>query len=236
MTDLKKARRQVKHGMYTSAEVLRVPTQYSGAYQDFLSDEKPFNLRAEMALLRVLYLRMEDSLENQGELKVEEIQEKIKEKLFAVYSEKTADKEKLARLTDLCATAAADVIKTEIGLASLGLGLEELANHLEKISRVAERMKKIQEGVKLQVNIDTTILIKFLQEVVFHFVQDRSTRQQMIQRAMSMALPNRPQAELKAAAERPVLTPESINPLGHEIMAGYATIEQQDIPYEEARR
>ena len=59
---------------------------------------------------------------------------------------------------------------------------------LDTVSKVAERMKKIQEGVKLQVSIDTNILIRFLQQAIFPETPEPERRQRMLMRASQMGI------------------------------------------------
>lgn len=210
------SKKAIKHGMYSTAKNLGVPERYTGLYQDFLEEGKPFDLRRELALLRLLYVRMEEALTATGQEKVDEIEEEIRSKLTRIYGEKTKDAEKLQKTISNLVAVATEAIAEKLGLASLGIGLDDLADHLEKITRAAERMKKIQEGVKLQVNIDTNILVRFIQEVVFHFVEDGRTRQQIIERAMKMSIPNSDVPRAALAAPREVITPETVDPLGAE--------------------
>lgn len=206
----------VKHGMYSTAKNLGVPERYTGLYQDFLDEGKPFDLRRELALLRLLYVRMEEALEATGSEKVQEIEEEIRSRLTKIYGEKTKDAEKLQKTIQNLVAIATEAIQEKLGLASLGIGLDDLADHLEKITRAAERMKKIQEGVKLQVNIDTNILVRFIQDVVFHFVEDGRTRQQIIERAMRMSVPNSDTPRAALTAPREVITEATVDPLGAE--------------------
>lgn len=207
---------KIKHGMYSTAKNLGVPERFTGLYQEFLEEGKPFDLRRELALLRLLYVRMEEALTAAGQEKIDEIAADIESKLMKIYGEKTKDAEKLQKTVSTLTALATTAISEHLGLASLGIGLEDLADHLEKITRAAERMKKIQEGVKLQVNIDTSILVRFIQDVVFHFVEDGQTRQQIIERAMRMSVPNAPGPRAALAAPRAEVTPENIDPLGAE--------------------
>lgn len=207
---------KIKHGLHVSAKKLGIPDRYEGLYQEFLDDGKPFDLRKEIALLRLLYVRMEEALTATGQQKIVAIEEAISSKLMKVYGEKTKDAEKLQKTVSTLTSIATAVIAEELGVASLGLGLEDLADHLEKITRAAERMKKIQEGVKLQVNIDTSILVRFIQDVVFHFVEDGRTRQQIIERAMKMSVPNSDGPRAALAAPRVEVTADNVDPLGAE--------------------
>lgn len=209
-------KKSIKHGMYSTAKNLGVPDHYTGVYQEFLQEDKPFDLRRELALLRLLYIRMEDALTAKGDEKLHEIETDIREKLLKLYGEKTKDAEKLQKTISNLTAVAAEAVAEKLGLASLGLGLEDLADHLEKITRAAERMKKIQEGVKLQVNIDTNILVRFIQDVVFHFVEDGRTRQQIIERAMRLSIPNSETPRAALAKPREIITPETVDPLGAE--------------------
>lgn len=230
--NLRQARRAVKHGLHTSPDVLRVPAKYEGVYQEFLKDDKPFDLRRELALLRVLHCRMEEALTNRGLDSVLNIQERIQKKLIEHYGEKTTDPEKLDKLASLCSHMVTAIVQNELGLASLGIGLDGLADLLVKISVVAERMKKIQEGIKLQVNIDTSVLITFLQTIVFKHVRDHSARQEIIQDTMRMAVPNRPDRQLHGE-DRGTVTPENVNPLGTQLEADYHEVAQIDTTMEE---
>lgn len=216
---------KVKHGLYSTAKNLGVPERYTGLYQDFLEEGKPFDLRRELALLRLLYCRMEEALEAKGSHVLDEIEEDLRAKLLKVYGEKTKDEEKLKKTVENLAAIAATTISDKLGLASLGIGLDDLADHLEKITRAAERMKKIQEGVKLQVNIDTTVLVRFIQEVVFHFVEDSHTRQQIIDRAMRMSVPS--SAPRPALVQpREAVTADNVDPLGAEFRDSRAEVAQ----------
>lgn len=218
----------LKHGKHASAKTLGVPERYTGLYDEFLAEGKPFDLRRELALLRLLYVRMEEALEAKGDEKVQEIEAEIRAKLLKIYGEKTRDAEKLEKTITNLVAIATEAISEKLGLASLGLGLDDLADHLEKITRAAERMKKIQEGVKLQVNIDTNILVRFIQEVVFHFVEDGHTRQQIIERAMRMSIPNSEVPRAALAAPREVITPETVDPLGAEFRDARMAVPQPE--------
>lgn len=230
--NLRQARKGLKHGAYSSPDVLRVPARYDGIYQQFLAEDKPFDLRRELALLRVLHCRMEDALAGRGEQVVSEIEETIADRVRKQFEKKTKDPERVAKVIDTLTQIAVSVIHEKMLMSSLGIGLDDLADHVEKISRVAERMKKIQEGVKLQVQIDTNLLVRFIQDVVFHFVADTATRQQIIQRAMMLSVGNRP-ADTALAAPRAAVTAENVNPLGSELAAESVILEQTEIPLEE---
>lgn len=230
--NLRQARKGLKHGQYSSPDVLRVPAKYDGIYQAYLKEDKPFDLRREMALLRVLHCRMEEALAGRGEAIVDEIEQCIADRVRKQFEKKTKDPERVAKVVDTLTQIAVSVIHEKMLMASLGIGLDDLADHVEKITRAAERMKKIQEGVKLQVQIDTNLLVRFIQDVVFHFVSDHTTRQQIIQRAMMLGAPNRP-AEAAFAPPRAALTPDVVNPLGSELAAESIILEQTEIPLEE---
>lgn len=233
MANVRQARKRIVHGKNASAAALGVPETYHDTYAHFVSEDKPFDLRREMALIRVLYQRMEDHLHTQSGNTIEMIANSIEEKLARIYGEKTKDKEKLAGIIRTCSQVATQVVKDELGLSAIKLDdLMDLSDHIEKISRVAERMKKIQEGVKLQVNIDTNLLVKFIQEVVYPFVPERSVRSAMIEQAMRLSLPNRVEREANTQP-RTAVTPENLNPLGELEAVSARVIEQTEVTLED---
>ena len=177
----------VKHGKYASKEVLGVPKEYHGIYQDFLSDKKPFDLRREMALLRTLFVETRNKMEASCLNKAAEIEDALAKKLDHGMK---GDPERKRKLISLVLSCAREVLQDELDLTA-GLTIDEakdLTWMLDTVSKVAERMKKIQEGVKLQVSIDTNILIRFLQQAIFPETPEPERRQRMLMRASQMGI------------------------------------------------
>ena len=180
--------KNVTHGRYAKPEIAHgVPLQYAGLYQEFIQDDKPFDLRREMALLRTLFVETRNNLDAGKLDKANKIEEAIVEQLSASLK---GSPEKMRPLLTLIGQTVRQVLDDELDITS-GMDLDEaegLGRLLETISRVAERMKKIQEGVKLQVQIDTNILVRFLQHVVFPEIPEVERRQRMIMRASRMGI------------------------------------------------
>jgi hypothetical protein len=182
----KKYSGSIKHGKFASKELLGVPKKYDGIYQDFLQDDKPFDLRREMALLRILYIEARELLDNANSDKSTLIEEEVLKKLSHIFK---GSEEKVKPILDVVSQTLKSVLSNELPSENLTLSdIDAISKLLETISRVAERMKKIQEGVKLQVSIDTNILVKFLQKVVFPEVVEPDRRNRMIMRASRLGL------------------------------------------------
>lgn len=178
--------KNITHGKYAKPEILGVPARYHGAYQSFLADPRPFDLRNEMATLRALYVEIRENVDVQTENKVEDITGKLVSKLSARLK---GNPEVMKKICTLVGQTAEEILREEIGVTWIGVETgRELGNILEQISRVGERMKKIQEGVKLEVSIDTNVLIRFIQQVIFPAVPEADRRQRIIAGAQAMAI------------------------------------------------
>ena len=171
-----------------------VPALYTGLYQDFLNDPKPFDLRREMAMLRSLFVEARTNLDSHTNEKGEKIEKEILQRMA---SQLDADKETIKAILSVAGNAIHAVLQEELDLSCMSLEHSiELGGFLEQISRVAERMKKIQEGVKLNVAIDTTVLMRFLHTVVFPVVPEHDRRNRMVELASQVAVSAAPQTAL----------------------------------------
>lgn len=177
---------RVVHGKYARPEILGVPKRYHGQYQAFLASDKPFDLRNEMAILRTLVLEMRDVVDVNIEIRSGQIAHRFADRLRKLFEEEdSTDVEPLVRT---CTDAILQVLSTELlSLSSMG-ELREVSDMVGKVVKAAEVMKKIQEGVKLEVSIDTNLLIRFVQTAIFPVITDMEQRRQIIQRAFLLGL------------------------------------------------
>jgi hypothetical protein len=166
---------------------LRVPRKYYGVYQSFLNSEEPYNLKAELAIQRTLFVEARDHLEQRSEERQENFLEYVESQL----KEKVkGDPGRLQALVQRIRSILQEGLeKFYPSLCGSMEDFKTLSSLLDQTARTAERMKKIQEGVKMEIRLDKEMLISWLKFVVFPFVTDPAIRGAMVQRAATFKLP-----------------------------------------------
>lgn len=183
----KRLEANVTHGRTASPDVLGVPSRFTGVYQDFLNNPKPFDLRSEMAMLRTLYMELREHLDSQSVGKLDHVTDKVLDEL----APKLKGSEELVQflLTTVGQTLKATLMEEmDISWSASKDNIRELSDLLEKISRVAERMKKIQEGAKLEISLDVNLITRLLTTVVLPEVPEPDRRARIMQKASMLAI------------------------------------------------
>lgn len=183
----KKATRTQTSGAYSKA-VPGVPLKYDGIYQDFLKSEKPFELRHEIALLRMMYVEMRDIIESNREEKIDTLIDAVKDHLDKTINRRPEHEEMIQGLLELIAQTTRLKFKTEFTASLSSIEeLREVSDLLMKTVKAAEIMKKIQEGIKIQVQIDTNLLIRIIQQAIYPVVTETDRRARIIQNLAMIA-------------------------------------------------
>lgn len=209
----KKARAEASPGqILEKAKDRGVPERYRDVYRQFLNSHEPYDLRAELALQRTLVVEARDCLEQQTERRRKELCQAVRDSLRKRLS-RQGDSEKLSRLLDLVE----EVVDQEVSITFPSFltmqHYKDLSFLLRQVVETAEKMKKIQEGVKLDISLDTDTLIAWLKFVVFPFVTDPAVRAQMVQRAATFKLRGAEDVvDVEAEGEEPEEPPPARHP------------------------
>lgn len=201
----------IKHGQYAKA-VPGVPQRYAGVYQEFLASSKPTELLSEMAMLRTIYVEMRDLMESRREQGIDAMVEEVKERLDKTIRRDPGDEELIQSFLDLVVTTSRHVYMTNFGKMFATLDeLREVSDHLMKVVKAAEIMKKIQEGIKLNVQIDTNLLVRVIQQAIFPVVPESDRRSRIIQ---NLAIIAPSAAALPPPTAAPVFPEQPATPVG----------------------
>lgn len=182
------AGKQIKTGRYAKA-VPGVPVEYHDQYQRFLAMDKPFDLRHEMATLRALQIELRDIVEQRRPAKLEVIARMITNGCDRLFTRTPEQEEGIRQVLHVVHTTALTVLRSELMVLFGSMPeIREMSDMLDKVGKMAERMKKIQEGVKLEVSIDTHILVTFLQQVVFKVVTEPERQAELVRLASLLSV------------------------------------------------
>lgn len=182
------ASKQIKTGAYAKA-VPGVPLAYHDQYQRFLAMDKPFDLRHEMASLRALQVELRDIVEERRPAKLEYLARMITNGVDRMLNRTPEQEEGVRQILDVVKTCSQTALRSELMVMFGSMQeIRELSDLLDKVGKMAERMKKIQEGVKLEVSIDTHILVTFLQQVVFKVVTEPDRQAELVRLASLMSI------------------------------------------------
>ena len=164
-----------------------IPRRYEAVYQDYLASTEPYNLKAELALQRTLFVEARDALEQKSAkrqgLFVQLVQDSVGAALAA--AEADVDEEAVLKLIEKGCKEA--FLRTFPALCAGLQDFKDLSSLLDQVAKTAERMKKIQEGIRMQVALDTESLMAWLRFCVFPFIAEGRTRSLVMERAALFA-------------------------------------------------
>lgn len=211
---IRKANASIVSGKHSKYKVPGVPRQYDGIYQDFVAQQKPFDLTADIAKLRTLYVECRDILDSRQPEKIRAACRVIRSQIDGMIERHPEQEAFVETLLNTIESKIKAELLDRFSVSTFSTDeIKDLTFLLNSIVKAAEAMKKIQDGVKLQVEIDTTMIVKILKECVYPAVPETERRQQIIARLrqISVSTPQRslPEAEAIPAEfhvnEQPVL-------------------------------
>ena len=169
-----------------NGKVAGIPHQYARTYDDFLNDPKPFDMQRELATYRTLYVELRDIIEGRMPHRVRNVAQGIEARVRTrvVGSEVELD-------------ALLEINREEIEAALLNSfaipltsteEIMEAGKLLGLVVKAAETMKKMAEGVKLDVTINTELIVRILQIAIFPVIPEPDRRQRILTALNGMAL------------------------------------------------
>jgi hypothetical protein len=176
----------VTHGLTARRETLGIPDSYHDVYQSFYQSDAPTDLRRELAQSRTIFVELRDALLSGDK------RDECASRIVGVLKEILEDEVPLSIIDEhsvVLVEKIVELLKPYMPLSNMRMETADgLTKLLDRTANIAQKMKKIQEGMVLKVEVNQTILVQFLQQVVFPVVVSTEQRQALAERASQFAL------------------------------------------------
>ncbi len=176
----------IKHGQkakLSSLGITVLPEKYKEVYDDLLDADNILDLKSEVAYLKTLQVWFQNKLAKTPEIN-NSLFLQVKDLISLFMSEEGLDTDMATIFTDKLILKIWPIIEKEIPKYDLtDKNIHLIKDLILATSKVCSDMKKIQDGYTVNVKIDSSILVSFVQNVIMECVTDGPTRQKIIERA-----------------------------------------------------
>lgn len=165
-----------------------VPFRYVRTYQEFLAENRPFDVSRELAMLRTLQVELRDIIDGRAPIRLKKMSDDAAEAVRARVS-RADDRIQPDALFRIVSEEVNRILQTSFAVpATSSAEIREMSVLLERTARVADTLKKIQEGVKLDVTINHDMIVRILQMAVFPAVPESDRRRRILHVLQGMSM------------------------------------------------